>query len=531
MRRALHRLLTGSAVALLAAAVVAAPGTPASAADPAVRLHFPDISVVGKDSKTSALFAWVDVPGTAPAAVGKATVSVDTADVDDIVTVEAFSEFEEFDGDSCGRAGTVITCEIRGPIELEAGTNLLALLALSVTAKPGAAQDAEGKLAFTARFDGGPAVTSQSTVNIGEGVDLAGVVAKPVTVAPGARVVADLRVANVGTRPVKGVVLVMVGWDPSLTEGGGFSNCTYGLLTVCTFDDELATGTSYELSTPMGLEIPADAAAGSRASAVGGWYTPSDFKELIDLADELDDEVLGPKGTGAPAELRVAPAKKGKLATRNQVDTDLDNNLVLSEFVVGGDRHPDLAAIGATVAGTAGDKVRTKVGFVNNGPGTLYHRIFDNVESTAHILVPAGLRATEADDDCLALVFDEDVEPEGPGKNFAGASEYLCFTDRDKTEPKASTLFDFTFEVRENASAEAGQVRINEDLFSLTEPLDRDARNDAAKITVQLSGGSGAGLPVTGANAGLVGAAGGALLLAGALGLLLVRRRRVRFTA
>nr|BFE70654.1 hypothetical protein GCM10020092_039550 [Actinoplanes digitatis] len=173
MRRALHRLLSGSAVALLAAAVVSAPGTPALAADPAVRLHFPDISVVGKDTKTSALFAWIDVPGTAPTAIGKLTVSVDTAGVDSIATVEAFSEFEDIGGEFCDRAGTVITCELDGPIELEGGTNLLPLVPLSVTAKPGAAQDAEGKLAFTARIDGGPAVTAESTVAIGEGVDLA----------------------------------------------------------------------------------------------------------------------------------------------------------------------------------------------------------------------------------------------------------------------------------------------------------------------------------------------------------------------
>ena len=36
---------------------------------------------------------------------------------------------------------------------------------------------------------------------------------------------------------------------------------------------------------------------------------------------------------------------------------------------------------------------------------------------------------------------------------------------------------------------------------------------------------------MTGANAGLIGAGGALLLLAGAVGLLLVRRRRVRFTA
>jgi hypothetical protein len=62
MRRALHRLLTGSAAALTAVAALAVPGTPALAADPAVRLHFPDIAVAGSVPKATPLFAWIDVP-------------------------------------------------------------------------------------------------------------------------------------------------------------------------------------------------------------------------------------------------------------------------------------------------------------------------------------------------------------------------------------------------------------------------------------------------------------------------------------
>jgi LPXTG-motif cell wall-anchored protein len=87
--------------------------------------------------------------------------------------------------------------------------------------------------------------------------------------------------------------------------------------------------------------------------------------------------------------------------------------------------------------------------------------------------------------------------------------------------------------VRDDASAAPGQVRINEDLYTDGDVLDSVAGNNTAKIEVSLSGGSGSGggLPVTGANAGLFGAAGAALLIAGALGLLLARRRRMRFTA
>lgn len=534
MRRALHRLLTGSAAALLAAAVVAAPGTPALAADPGLRVYFPDVAVAGKDPKISMVYAWVDVPGTKPSTARKLAVSIDTADVADIATVSSYDEYDEYGeeggDDLCDQAGTVITCEIDDEILLDPGMNLLGLAALSVTAKPGAAVGAEGKLAITARLDDGPAVASESKVTIGEGVDLAGVIGKPVVVPPGGSAAADLRVANTGTVPVKGVVMAMESWDPGMTEGETFSNCTYGFITICTFADELATGTTYELSKPMRVKLPADAASGSRTSVFGGWYTPSDFKELLDLGFDLDDEIIGKKGTGGPVSLRAVSARKKSL-TVDQVDTDPDNNILVNEFVVGGNRRPDMAAIGATITGAAGDKVRTKVGYVNNGPGVLYHRFFENVDPLTHVFVPAGVEAVEVDGHCLPLAFDGPFPEDMDEKNFAGATEYLCFTGAEKTEAGSKNLFDFTFEVRDDASDKPGKILINEDLFGDDTILDQDDSNNAAKIAVELSGGSGGGLPVTGANAGLVGAAGAALLLAGLLGVMLVRRRRVRFTA
>jgi len=555
MRHALHRLLTGSAAALMAAAaVLAIPAAPALADDPSLVLHFPDIAVTANSAKINPLYAWIDVPGdedSAPVQIGKLTVSVDTAGVSGIATVEAADDLLTVtDGQSCSQAGTVITCTITGPLLLDAGTNLVPLLALKVTGKPGVAKDSSGMLTFTAQADGDPVATADSTVTTGEGVDLAGFIAKPGSVAPGATVATDLKVANVGAKPVHGVVLAMLGWDPSLVEGKGFSNCTYGILTVCTFDDDLATGTTYELSTPMKLRIPSDAAAGSVATALGSWYTPSDFKELLDIApDSTGDEILGPKGTGpavhlqavsasTSAALGVSAKKSAAKAASSQVDTNPDNNVLISQVVVAGKHEPDVAAVGATVSGSAGDKVAARVGFVNNGPGTLYHWTFDNTDPETHITVPPGLRAVKVDERCFPELDLDDLDEE---IDIIGASDYLCDTDGGKTKAKASTLFDFTFQVRDKASDAPGKVRINEDLFTDSDVLDggllsgvvldSDDSNNTAKIEVNLSGGSGGGLPVTGANAGLLGAGGAALLLAGTLGLLLARRRRMRFTA
>jgi LPXTG-motif cell wall-anchored protein len=530
MRRALHRLLSGTAAALVATATVALPGSPALAADPSVRLHFPDLSVAGSLPKAGQLFAWVDVPGKPGTTVllGDLTVRVDTAGVQDIATVTVLDEFELDEDQTCTTAGTVITCTFPGPAEFEPGLELLPLIALEVTARKGAALDATGKLAFSAQLDDGPRVTSTSTVTVGEGVDLAGVISTPRTVQPGASVDAGLQVVNAGENKVKGAVLAMSGWDPSLNDGPGFRNCTYGVLIVCTFADELAAGTAYELTSPMRLKIPADAAAGSRASALGGWYTPADFDELISLVEDIDPDVLGPKGTGPAVSLQAVRPKAAARAAAGQVDTNPKNNILVSEFIVGGGVHPDLAAIGATLTGKAGDDVQARVGFVNNGPGTLYHWTFDNTDPGTLVKVPAGADVVKVDDRCFPIDFASGDVPDDIQDDLTGGSKYLCLLSEGKTTAKASALFDFTFQLNE---ATTGAVVINDDEFN-EESLDRDSTNDSAKITVALSsGGEGGGLPVTGANAGLIGAGGAALLLAGAVGLLLVRRRRVRFTA
>jgi LPXTG-motif cell wall-anchored protein len=401
---------------------------------------------------------------------------------------------------------------------------------LQVAAKSGAAPDAEGELAFGVRFDGAAAVTAGAAISIGEGVDLAGVVNTPRTVAAGSTVDAGVRVSNVGAEPVKSAVLALSGWDSGLTAGGGFSNCTYGVLIVCTFADVLATGTTYELATQMRLRIPADTAAGSRATALGSWYTPGDFREMTDLAAELDEGFLGPKGTGAPATLREVPAAASRAAA-GQVDTDPGNNVMVSEFEVGG-RRPDLAAVGATITGRPGDKVDARVGFRNNGPGALHHEVFSNTDPGTHITVPPGVRAVAVDERCFPLEFEEGEEP-GDVDEPSGASEYLCMLWEGTTKAEGSALFDFTFQVRAEPSAEAGRVTINEEDLTGGATLDRDGRNDSAPIAVASgdSGGEGGGLPVTGTDAGLLGAGGAVLLLAGVAGLLLVRRRRLRFTA
>ncbi|HEX8344561.1 MAG TPA: hypothetical protein VF657_07415 [Actinoplanes sp.] len=540
MPRSLHRLLAGSAALLTTLAV---PALPAYAAEGGVEvsLHFPDVAVVvGGEAKSNALLGWL-APGGAAAEdtrVAGIRLSVDTADVADFATVVIEDDPEIGPDASCDTAGTALTCTLTGPFDIDPEPGMMALAALRVTAKPGATPGASGELTLTAQADDGPVSTYRSAVAIGEEVDLAAVQPKPVTVAAGERATADLRVRNAGPRPVTGSVLLLAGWSERLRDGAGFRNCTYGMLTVCAFDDVLAPGATYALSDPIALRMPVDAAVGSSAASFGVWYTTAEWAEV--LATLPDDIVLGPPGTGGETRLESLASA----AAAPQVDTNPDNNYLFSEITVGGDRRTDMAAIGATVSGSAGDQVKARVGFVNNGPGTLYHRDFPNTDPATHVTLPAGLRAVQVDDACLPLEWLEDEEPADVGDDgTAGFPEYLCYADAEQTGTGGRLLFDFTFEVGQDEDAAAGRVVINETDLVAGPTIDRNRRNDSAKILVDITGedgdnggsggsdGSGGGLPITGAPTGVVATIGGLLLLVGSAGILLVRRRRIRFTA
>lgn len=538
MPRTLHRLLAGSAAALAALAGTALPASAAPTRDVSLDLILPDITIAADSAgKTGVVMAVVDVPagtGGAPAPIRGILLSVDTAGVAALASVTPVRDTILSPDQSCRTAGTVLTCTLPGPFTFEdTGPVLLPLMALQVTAKPGVAAGATGTLALTAQAGDGPAAKARSTVRIGEGVDLAAVETKPTTAAAGTRTAVDQRVANVGQRPVNGTVLVTFGLPAELLDGAGFSNCTYGFLTVCTFTDPVAPGRTYALSEPIRLKIPADAAAGSSATSLSNWLTTDEWQEALAELPADGRDLLGKPGTGAATRLRAVGAGPARAP---QVDVEPSNNAAVNQVIVGGGRKTDMAAVGATLTGAPGGRVPARVGFVNNGPGTLYQWHFDNVDPSTHVTVPAGLKAVEVDEACLPYSADEDEESSDDA-DVTGAAQYLCFPDSDSTKAGARELFDFTFALGAKAGNAVGSVAINQDDLPTADRIDRNARNDAAKIAVTVTGPAaaggtgGGGLAVTGANTALVAGAGALLVLAGAIGVLLFRRRRVRFTA
>ncbi|WP_041840485.1 hypothetical protein [Actinoplanes friuliensis] len=294
---------------------------------------------------------------------------------------------------------------------------------------------------------------------------------------------------------------------PEWLAGTSYANCRYGDAVVCTFDTELAPGQAYVLSEPLPLTAPDNAAAGSWASGSPRWLTPAVWEDWQASFPGLKP---GRSGTGDALDL----VAESSAAAPPQVDLDDTDELADFELTVVGARRPDIAAVGARVSGTVGNRVSVRVGLVNRGPGTLYPRFFPNTSIPVTVDVPEGLDVVQLDRRCVQ--WSAEIAPD----------RYECWMGEDPLPAGGSALFGFTFAVTGDFDGEAGRVEAEPNLLydSALESAGAGA-NNTAKLLVRLPDD---GLPITGTGLGL---GAGAFLLAGAAGVLLARRRRIRFTS
>jgi hypothetical protein len=107
--------------------------------------------------------------------------------------------------------------------------------------------------------------------------------------------------------------------------------------------------------------------------------------------------------------------------------------------------------------------------------------------------------------------------------------EYLCDTGSVFVAGETVT---WRFGLRiDQRDAGEGKVAVNASYAGPEPTTDLNPANDVARILVNPPGGTGGGegLPVTGANLGLVVGAGAVLLGLGGTAVALTRRRRMRF--
>jgi LPXTG-motif cell wall-anchored protein len=504
---------------VLAALVVAmspataAPGPESSAgaavADIGIELRLPQVTMqVGEDREEIEIFARLRPPGGTTQVDG-VRFSIDLSQATDVAVLDPFAVSYPPVQQDCSTVGPVVTCILRGPLVPADGSEFR-LAALWLSAKPGAVAGTTGTMTVVARADDGPPTTRSSVVRIGETVDLASTF-PVIFVEPGGQAGYRPVIRNVGTRTVTGVVFVMI-VRPELRTGEEFSNCTYGRRVVCAFDTVLAPGDRLNFARELHFQVPADAARGSRAFPKVDWLTTDEWADRLATEGKPDD---GRPGTGAPVALvpEVAAARVPQI-DGNPADNRDQLNLVVGDW----DTEADVTVVAGTLRGAIGDEVSTSVGVVNHGPGTMYSELFYRVATPLQVYLPTGFVAVRVDPRCRA-------------ENSSGLA-FICNGTPPVWRPGPAIMFDFTVRFGEGVTGEDGAISIQDAMLPVNE-ADGTWLNNKKKIVVTVvdppDGGTGGGLPITGADTGSLIAAGTSLLLAGA-GLLLVRRR-VRFTA
>ncbi len=516
-----RRLIAGVAVA---SAVLAAAPAPASAAPEAadISMYLPDVTLpVGAQAGTPLspiLWATDDV------VLQDATVTYEL--VGGLGGVTLYGE-EDF-GHCENVSPTKVVCA--DPFPLELGPDGMAG---GFWAYAEAGDDAvvgeSGTIRATLSADGITPVTHDARVRAAESVDLTAGPEVRATAAPGASFDAPLVVSNTGDKAITGAA-VLFDHDFSLESTTRYRNCLYvgDELASCTFDQTLEVGKTYSAAMP--LKVRADTIAPGDASAFRGWLTPAELEDFYSYL-ESQDISPGTPGTGDVLTLTERPAARAV-----QSDPNPEDNWGSVEVRVTGKNGVDLAAVGAELTAAAGDEITVPVGARSVGKATLDFSRVGGPAAVTMVTMPAGTTVLDASEECYPVVRGE-VDFDAPGK--PGAAKYWCDSDYIFVAG-AEEIYEFKLRVDRIDGRTAGTVTVNEPCECERFRGDINKSNDKASIVITSGAagggggdgsGDGGGLPVTGPAGTTLAAVGAALLVLGAAGVFLARRRRDTFVS
>ncbi|MET7706143.1 LPXTG cell wall anchor domain-containing protein [Micromonospora sp. NPDC005413] len=453
------------------------------------------------------------------------TITVDRGAVTDFATVTLTDRLT-----GCSEAGAVITCNLKGAETIDY------VLDLTVQAKDAATVGKKGDLTLTLATKGRASVTTKSTIEVGEGVDLKAPDMLEISGAPGASVKAPLRVANVGDKTANGTVLLLT--STSGIAAARYSNCSYLYafgtnFAQCTIDQKIEPGAALQLDSSFTLKIASDAWAPGEQYGAGWWFADGDWAEFLSEFPFPADEWQ--KGAGDA--LALVPAPGAQARQLRQTDKDSSNNATAILATVTGSQRADAAATGSQVSGAVGKTVNAKVGFVNNGPAMINSYSPNELVTAAEITIPAGATVVEAPAECSPSKDGEEVG----GYGEPGGRIYLCEW-YDVLHKGDAAVFEFGLRIDKLAGAPGSVHLLHFNLDGQGSTVaDLDAKNDTAAFVIkgatngedggQGGGGDDGGLPVTGQSTGLIAGLGALLLAAGVGGYLVAKRRRTRFVA
>ncbi|SBT53682.1 LPXTG cell wall anchor domain-containing protein [Micromonospora narathiwatensis] len=518
-----RRWLAGLGVA---GAFVAASATPALAEKSQVKLgwYFNDSTVA---TGTAGKVEDGIIYASAPVLLHDLTVRYDFSDLAGKIDVTAY---EDTIGECTSPSKHVLLCTSMWEVGVEEW-GLAGIFPVQLTPTDTAKDGDSGKLKMTVSAAGIDAIAHESTVRVGEGVDLAAGAPTELSLAPGKSFTAPLSVTNAGGTTAKGATVVFYN-DYGLNAGKRFSNCTYvgNELRTCQFKEDLPAGTTFSATLPYVLGADSFAPGLKYGEVV--WMTPAEFEDFQRYINHFE-ATIGKPGTDGELTLAEASAKMSKAV---QADTQPDNNSSHLAVKVTGKNSTDLEALGATLTGKVGDLVKATVGVRNNGPATLdYNRAGSSITYMA-LDVPKGTTAVEVPQSCAPVNGDKWGEPGEPG-----ARHYRCYFDPFLKAGDTATR-DFTLRIDKVIANATGIVKINVPC-QCDGGFYRDLKpaNDTAKLVVNPAagggndggqgGGDGGTLPITGSSTGLIAGIGALLLAAGAGGYVIARRRKTRFVA
>jgi hypothetical protein len=423
---------------------------------------------------------------------------VDIFDVSDLAGVATVT-VRPADDDTCTQSGTLITCPTPTLTSMDGHVSTAALLIKPV---PGAAVGARGTIVVrssSAQYPQG--TTISAPVTIAEGVSLTSSPSAFVhNAALGTTVKNDLSVHNAGTNTVTGVQMTFF-TDPWVPVAKKYSNCVYAVgAAYCDFDVDLAPGTTYRLSEPLGLVVRPDYPAPATIATTFTWRTPADNYDDVQLVRAAGGKA-GNQGT-------LGLVAQRSVTSRGLPQTDADPNDSQAVTIhVQGRQTADLAAVGARATGAVGSTVRIKVGARNLGPAFVPG--IPSPAAAVQITPPTGTKVVSVPAGC-------ELWQKG----------YRCLTTAASFNPRTTQSWEFPLRI-DKAGTLTGKVVITR--FGNADPK---PANDTADIVISQpaaggTGGGGPGLPITGAPAGAVAATGVLLLVTGVLMLFVGRRRRI----
>ncbi|GAA2185320.1 LPXTG cell wall anchor domain-containing protein [Micromonospora lupini] len=504
-------------------ALVAATATPAVAAA-TIEPYFQDSTLaVGSEPTVRSLFLYANEP----AVLSDVSVRYDYRSLAGKITVAAE------DGQTCTTPESgVLVCAEPFDVVLNELPPLGGGIYRNVTKRvriglTGAAQVGDsGDVTVSFQAAGGRQGSYTSRVRVGEGVDLIGGPYTTVSSKPGGKFEVPLAVGNVGNKAVTGFVAVF-DLPYSIRTRDRFSNCLYSgdHLVSCQFDEEIPVGTG--LAATLNLELAKDTYAPTNQSAYASFMTVADFEDLTRVREAVGARTA--RGSGPKLTLTEAAGTMRQAEQADQTDVYPSNNDTGWTVKVTGRNGTDLAAIGATLKGRAGTVVTATVGFRNNGPATL-DRTNADFEAATHtdVELPPGTTAVEVPDNCWLR---------------QGTRTYLCASEMLLVAGQTYTV-EFRLRIDKVIPNVKGAVRVNapcECPSGGSFADDIKPANDRAAILVNAGqgggsgdgggGGGGGSLPITGSPTSLLAGIGSLLLVAGACGYLLARRRGTRFVA